>query len=247
MRQETRIITLKSKILLITLPLLILSIIISSGLSILSLKNNSQKEIRTFRESEMRRAEEDLKNYVDIAYASVSTIYEESSDRDYLQSRYGSRLQDIISAVESYAESQIDLADRSLISKQEAQDRVIDFVDKLRYDSGAGYVWINDIQLPYPRMIHHPTVPALNGRIMDNPDYECAGENNQNLFQAFVEQSAATGEGYVDYMWPKPVSGGLSEDRAKLSYVKRIKAWGWIIGTGIYVDDALADAREKAR
>ena len=35
-------------------------------------------------------------------------------------------------------------------------------------------------------------------------------------------------------MWPKP---GQEDPVAKLSYVKMFKEWGWIVGTGIYVDD----------
>ncbi|MDC7235343.1 MAG: methyl-accepting chemotaxis protein [Spirochaetales bacterium] len=247
MRQENKIVTLKTKILLITLPLLILSITILSILSIWSLKTNNVREIDSFREGEIKRAEEALRNYVDIAYASVSTIYKETSDNDYLQRHYGRRLEDVISSVESYAESQMALTDKGMITENEAQSRVIDFVDNLRYNGGTGYVWINNSEHPYPRMIHHPTVPELNGTVLDDPRYNCAGENDQNLFQAFVEVTAGTGSGYVDYMWPKPLENGLSENRAKLSYVKKLSRWNWIIGTGIYVDDAVADAREKAK
>ena len=42
------------------------------------------------------------------------------------------------------------------------------------------------------------------------------------------------GEGAVDYMWPKP---GREAPQPKVSYVKLHADWGWIIGSGIYVDD----------
>jgi PAS domain S-box-containing protein len=49
----------------------------------------------------------------------------------------------------------------------------------------------------------------------------------------------STGEGFVTYDWPKPlVAGGVTEQRfPKLSYVKRFDAWGWVVGSGIYIDD----------
>ncbi|WP_159279953.1 methyl-accepting chemotaxis protein, partial [Klebsiella pneumoniae] len=37
--------------------------------------------------------------------------------------------------------------------------------------------------------------------------------------------------------WPKP---GAEQPVDKVSYVKLFKPWGWIIGTGIYVDDVNA-------
>ena len=44
-------------------------------------------------------------------------------------------------------------------------------------------------------------------------------------------------QGVVEYQWPKP---GAEQPVDKVSYVKLFKPWGWIIGTGIYVDDVNA-------
>jgi len=47
------------------------------------------------------------------------------------------------------------------------------------------------------------------------------------------------GEGFVSYVWAKPKAGGgaTTELYPKISYVRLYKPWGWIIGTGLYVDD----------
>ena len=53
------------------------------------------------------------------------------------------------------------------------------------------------------------------------------------------------GEGFVSYQWPKP---GFAEPVDKISFVKLFKEWGWIIGSGIYVNDvetAIAAIRNK--
>lgn len=63
---------------------------------------------------------------------------------------------------------------------------------------------------------------------------------SMNLFQAFAEVCRQKGEGYVDYLWPKP---GESVPSPKISYVKALKEWHWIIGTGVYVDDVEARVR----
>jgi len=51
-----------------------------------------------------------------------------------------------------------------------------------------------------------------------------------------VAQTNPTG-GFVDYYWPKP---GMSEPILKVSYVKLLPEWGWVLGTGQYADDAWA-------
>ncbi|MDP3696393.1 MAG: methyl-accepting chemotaxis protein, partial [Desulfocapsaceae bacterium] len=68
-------------------------------------------------------------------------------------------------------------------------------------------------------------------------------------FRAFAEVCAKDGQGYVDYLWPKPNKNGEAEAQPKLSYVKQIEPWGWIVGTGVYIDSidaAVAQKKEAA-
>lgn len=60
---------------------------------------------------------------------------------------------------------------------------------------------------------------------------------DQNLFQAFAEVTKEHGTGYVDYLWPKPTPEGLTERQPKISYVRLHPPTGWIIGSGVYVDN----------
>lgn len=46
--------------------------------------------------------------------------------------------------------------------------------------------------------------------------------------------AAMTGNGYMEYMWNRPSTG---REESKLGYVEYIPEWGWIIGTGLYLDD----------
>lgn len=136
-------------------------------------------------------------------------------------------------------------AKRGEMTVEKAKQMAIQQIEKLRYDSGIGYFWINDSQLPFPRMIMHPTVPALNGTILKDAKYNCAMGKDQNLFVAMVEVTADDGEGYVDYLWPKPTKEGLTTDQPKLSYVRWYKPFDWIIGTGKYIDDIDQEVAKK--
>lgn len=146
-----------------------------------------------------------------------------------------------------------------VLSEDEAKAAAKAEIKKLRYDEKE-YFWINDDKSPYPTMLMHPTVPALDGKVMEDQKFNCAtslqpagGElistdGKKSLFQAFVDVTSSAGAGYVSYNWPKPKSGGgtTEETYPKLSYVKKFKEWGWIIGSGVYIDDINNTFNSKA-
>lgn len=116
------------------------------------------------------------------------------------------------------------------IPLEEAKRQAKEAIKNLRYDTDD-YFWINDLE---PRMVMHPFQPDLDGKnLSENKD-----PNGKRLFVAFVEVCKKDGAGFVDYFWPKP---GTPKPVAKLSYVKLLPDWGWIIGSGIYMDDVEKD------
>jgi methyl-accepting chemotaxis protein len=80
-------------------------------------------------------------------------------------------------------------------------------------------------------MIMHPYVKKLEGK--DISDFK--DPNGKHLFVEFVKEVERNGAGFVDYVWQK----GDDKDylAPKLSYVKGFEPWGWIIGTGVYIED----------
>ena len=115
------------------------------------------------------------------------------------------------------------------LTRNEAQQRALLRIHKLRYGpEKKDYFWINDME---PRMIMHPYRTDLEGKNL--ADYQ--DSNGKYLFVEFVEIVQQQGAGYVDYLWQ------WKDDPVKIarkkSYVKGFEPWGWIIGTGMYVDD----------
>ncbi|GAB4337297.1 MAG: methyl-accepting chemotaxis protein [Desulfobulbaceae bacterium] len=149
---------------------------------------------------------------------------------------------DIPFALLEQAEARVTQGELTL---KQAKNQVLRQIEQLRYDDGVGYFWVNDTGTPYPRMVMHPTVPELNGKILDDPKYNCAMGKGQNLFLAMIEVTDDDGEGFVDYLWPKPTASGLTEVQPKISYVRYFKPFDWIIGTGRYVDDIDAAVARK--
>jgi methyl-accepting chemotaxis protein len=100
-------------------------------------------------------------------------------------------------------------------------------ISEIRYGKN-GYFWINDTT---PKMIVHPIMPELDGQDMS----QIKDSNDVYIFQEFVKTTARSQEGgIVKYLWEKP---GHKIPQPKFSYVQLFEPWGWIIGTGAYVDD----------
>ncbi len=235
---------INTKIFMINLSTIIFSVLIISIISIIVIRINGYNDIKKYNIDERERVKQSLKNYVDIAYETIKSNYKDSTDKEFLEQYYGHRLKNIIDITESIITKQISRVQRREISLYSAKIEAINEIKKLKYDNGVGYVWINDTGKPIPKMIMHPTLPELDGQILNNQEFYCAyGEKKENLFVAFVDVSLKYGEGFVDYLWPKPTKDGLTKEQPKLSYVRLIKDWDWIIGTGIYVDDAIEDAK----
>ncbi|MBX3006882.1 MAG: cache domain-containing protein [Melioribacteraceae bacterium] len=122
---------------------------------------------------------------------------------------------------------------KGLLSKEEAQTKAISAINTLRYNQDD-YFWINNLDL---KMVMHPINSALNGKdISENKD-----PNGVYIFREANNIAKAAGGGFVEYMWPKP---GYSQPQPKISYVTLIKEWGWVVGSGIYVDDVAEQISE---
>jgi len=108
---------------------------------------------------------------------------------------------------------------------EEGKKRAAEIVREMTYGKD-GYLWINDMQ---PKMIMHPTQPQLDGT--DLTDYK--DPNGKRLFVECVRACKEKGGGTVDYVWQKP---GAPRLVPKISYVEVYEPWGWIVGTGAYLD-----------
>ena len=125
------------------------------------------------------------------------------------------------------------------LSLKDAQARAMSIISKLRYGpEGKDYFWINDM---HPRMIMHPYRPDLDGKDLSN----YADPKGKHLFLEFVKTVQDNDAGYVDYMWQW--KDDPDHIVPKISYVKGFEPWGWIIGTGIYVEDVRTEIASITR
>lgn len=108
-------------------------------------------------------------------------------------------------------------------------------VKNMRYGQN-GYFWINDFKNVF---IYHPDT-----RLEGTDQSDLRDPNGVYILREITKISREKGEGYVDYMWKAP---GQEEMKPKISFAKGIPSRGWVIGTGIYVDDIeTAVVKERA-
>ncbi len=122
------------------------------------------------------------------------------------------------------------------LSLPEAQALAVEDIRAMRYGrEGRDYFWITDM---HPTMIMHPYREELGGE--DLTTYRDSGQQgSKRVFVELAQLVRKQGEGYLQYRWQMP--GTKSAPVPKLSYVTGIPEWGWIVGTGIYLDDVQAE------
>jgi signal transduction histidine kinase/ActR/RegA family two-component response regulator len=142
----------------------------------------------------------------------------------------------LVSFAQSILEQHAAQVKLGTVSEKEAQNSAMRELQSFR-SGKEHYFWIHDLNL---KMIMHPTQPELDGK--DLSDYR--DPTGKRLFVEMNRIINVNGKGFVEYQWPRP---GGNQAIPKLSYVQLFKPWGWIIGTGIYVDDVYVDTAASQR
>jgi methyl-accepting chemotaxis protein len=112
------------------------------------------------------------------------------------------------------------------MNEDDARRTAVATIRALRYEKDE-YFFINDMT---SRSVMHPIKPELEGKDLS----DLKDPAGKRIFATFTEVVKEKGSGFVDYLWPKP---GKSEPVMKISYVQGFAPWGWMVGSGIYVDD----------
>lgn len=107
-----------------------------------------------------------------------------------------------------------------------ARREAIELLRSMNYGSD-GYYFVYDME---GRNIMHPRQPELVGEQLWN----LRDANGLPVIQALIQAARGPDGGLVRYLWRKPSTGKMAP---KLGYVVSLERWGWMLGTGLYVDD----------
>ena len=225
--------SIKGKLLLISLMAIVLVSILVSMESIYSLNKLSKEKIEKFKDEAYSNKEKELKNYVSLAMKTVESYYERTSIE-----KVKVEVQEDLKAQANFVFSILNFEYekyKDTLPEEELKERLREIVEGTRYGKN-GYFWINDLDAV---IVMHPIKPQLNGKNL----YEYKDKGGKQIFKEFAAVAGANGDGFVDYVWPKP---GFEKPQPKVSYVKLFEPFGWVIGTGEYVSDVSASLKKEA-
>ncbi|MBV8840131.1 MAG: cache domain-containing protein, partial [Alphaproteobacteria bacterium] len=159
-----------------------------------------------------------------LCYINSTTI--QQARRDQLKS--------VIDTAYGVVERQYKDAQEGKVSEQEAQERAKAALRMVRYNKND-YLFVLDDQV---RTIVHGVRPDQEG-IDGSKNKDPSGKY---FSVEMLKVSRDQGTGYVDYSYAKP-GASLDDPSPKLSYVRRFAPWSWTLGTGVYIDDVIAQER----
>ncbi len=226
-------ISIKAKLLILSIATIVFISIIIAIDSIYSLKSFSSETIEKYKEEAYAKKEEELKNYVSLAMKTVEAYHQRTSVEKVkieVEEELKKQTMFLFSILEAEYEK-----NKNILSKEALQERLKDIVNATRY-SKTGYFWINDLDAV---VLIHPINPKLNNKDM----HEYKDPNGKQIFKEFADIAKKDKEGFIDYVWPKP---GFDQPQLKVSFVKLFAPYNWVIGTGEYVENATAKIQAEA-
>jgi methyl-accepting chemotaxis protein len=159
-----------------------------------------------------------------LGIAAVAAVFL-ASERKLITDERASAVRQAVEVAHGTLARYQQLAASGAMPEAQAQREALAQLKTLRY-SGDEYFWVNDMQ---PRMLAHPVRADLEGK--DVSDYQAA--DGVHVFVAAADVVRAQGAGFVAYSWARP---GSDKPIPKLSYVKGVPGWGWVVGSGVYMD-----------
>ncbi|MCW8928944.1 MAG: methyl-accepting chemotaxis protein [Gammaproteobacteria bacterium] len=162
-------------------------------------------------------------SFIGILAITISALMQFKSG---LMKEKSAQTQHLVETAHSILVNYQSLEKQGVMNTADAQKAALKTIETLRYDK-SNYFWVNDM---HPKMIMHPIKPQLNGKDLSN----IKDPDGKPLFVAFVDMVKSKGKGNVPYLWPKP---GSENPEKKISFVKGFEPWGWVVGSGIYIDD----------
>jgi methyl-accepting chemotaxis protein len=126
------------------------------------------------------------------------------------------------------------------MSKEDAQKAARDAIRVARYGAEAkDYLYIFSMD---GSAVMHPLKPEWDGQPMLGKVKDSKG---LDIIQGEIDvlRASKDGRAYLMTDFPRP---GKTESVPKLMYVMQLKNWGWLVGSGLYMDDVDVQVRDTA-
>ncbi len=165
--------------------------------------------------------------FITSIYMVVVPVFEDS-----MMGQKKQMIKELTASAVSVIQHYIEKEQRGELPKAVAQSRAINEIREMRYgDENKDYFFITDM---HPSMIMHPYRSELTGKDLSTYT-DTENKSGTLLFVEFVNLIKQSSEGYLQYQWQWKDDAQTSVP--KLSYVRGVPEWQWVIGTGVYIND----------
>ena len=107
-----------------------------------------------------------------------------------------------------------------------ARREALKAIERMRANNDVDYFFIHDMT---PVVLMHPFRKDMIGKDVGG----VRSPDGVALYREGVE-AARRGGGYVEFQWAKP---GAKDPVQKIVYAAPFKPWGWVVSSGVYMDD----------
>ena len=138
-------------------------------------------------------------------------------------------LEDVVDTAVSLIKDYATQVAQGKMTREQAKSKAQSRIQAIRYGENAQeYLFV--LQEKDTTVVLHPMQPELNGKSMS----QTKDANGVFVFKELTALAREHAGGCLTYYWAKP---GSDKPTPKLSHVKAYKPWGWVIGTGVYMED----------
>jgi len=218
-----RIRTLKSKILVLVLTVLLTATVFFIAVSKWE-----------FESALYQREHEAAKNDLQLVLQAIENQYQDLvyHNRTVLEMRKEA-MKDVSRAVISTIDGFYERYRKGLLSEHEAKQLALERVRAIRYGKND-YFFVYDADYT---AISHPDPIFMGKKLKDYRDVK-----GLLVVQELMKASRKEGGGFVPYQWKRLKN---EEPATKLGYAIFYPRWQWMIGTGLYIDDLDAEYQKK--
>ena len=218
--------SIRVKLLSIVIITIILVSTIIATKSIYEVNNLTNQTIEEYRQNAFNTSIEELKNYTAFAQNIAKSAYEEAKIEN-IKARKGAYLKsqtDFLFAMISkiYDEQ------KNKMPEAELKKILLEAIGSVRYGEENDYFFVYDKN---STMLKLPLTPEREGT-----------KNNGKHILEFIKTAFEKGEGFVPYEQVIPGK----EPRSKLSNIRLFEPYGWVVGTGVYIDNEEKELKAKA-
>src|SRR5215217_7093353 len=158
---------------------------------------------------------------VSLAVMGWMNVQQINATRDELR---GAELQAITQSAVSIVDGFYKRAQAGELTEEVARTEALKALQPLRYH-GNEYIFVNGVDAI---MVMHGVKP------------EMADPTGKKFVAEMIELAKKNGSGFIEYQWARTAD---TDPVDKRTYVQLFEPWGWVVGTGVYIDDLRAAAQ----